>query len=50
MRCDAMDYINFNKGARLLQTSGPQTEKERLPNGILVWQTTAELVVDERRK
>jgi len=33
---------------RLFQTSGPQTEKARLPNCVLVRQTTADLVDKER--
>jgi len=42
----ACESITLNLEGRLFQTFGPQTEKARLPNWVLVRQTTADLVVD----
>jgi len=38
----------LDDGGSLFQTSGPQIEKARLPNWVLVRQTTADLFVDDR--
>jgi len=48
LRNVACESISLNEGDRLFQTSGPQTEKARLSNWVLVRQTAAgQLVVDE---
>jgi len=43
--CESMSLISVG---RLCQTSGPLTENARRPNYVLVRQTTADLVVDDR--
>ena len=42
----ACESITLNEEGRLFQTFGPQTEKARLPNWVLVRQTMLDLVVD----
>jgi len=42
--CESMSLMSVG---RLFQTSGPLTENAHRPNCVLVWQTTADVVVDD---
>jgi len=43
-------YYYYYSDGKLFHTAGPETEKARLPNFVLVLTVTADLAVDERSR